>query len=270
LRTTGQKPAVHYNEYGGTVGGPVWIPKVYNGKQRTFFLSFNGIRNTNPTFSVRSVPNALEREGDFSQSYTTQVQNGQRITYPVQVFDPATVDSKGNRTMFPGNRVPMNRLNPIARNILNYIPLPNRASDGTSTDNNNFIPDSIRNNKMAAISARADHQWNDYNKTFGVLRWYHEDEFAYDDFKSPATGGYQTRVAQGLGLDHVVTVSSNKVLDLRFNVMRYGDTSQDNGAGFDMASLGFPTGFTSQLQVPSFPRITGVAAVFSAVPLRDL
>jgi hypothetical protein len=259
----GEKPVVHYNEYGGTFGGPVWIPKVYNGRQKTFFfVSFNGIRNSNPTFGPRSLPTALERQGDFSKSYTTQVINGDRIRYPIQVYDPQSVNSRGYRQLFPGNVIPINRLNPVAQNILKYVPLPNHLSDGTSTDNNNFFPDSIRRNKMAAISTRADHQWNDNNRSFGVVRWYHEDESAYDDFHSPATGGIQTRIAQNLGLDHVITASANKVLDFRFNVIRYGDTSADHGSGFDLASLGIPENFVSQLRVPSFPRITGFAGDF--------
>src|SRR6185369_3615919 len=62
------KPAVHYNEYGGTVGGPVWLPKVYNGRQKTFFFfNYNGIRNQDPRFNIMSLPTPLERKGDFSQ-----------------------------------------------------------------------------------------------------------------------------------------------------------------------------------------------------------
>jgi hypothetical protein len=208
----GDKPAVHYNEYGGTFGGPAWIPKVYNGRQRTFFfLSFNGIRNSNPTFGPRSLPNERERAGDFSQSYTTQLVNGQRVRYPIQIYDPLSVNANGFRQPFQGNMIPANRLDPIAQNILKSVPLPNHGSDGTSTDSNNFFPSSIRRNKMATVSARGDHQWNDSNRSFAVLRWYHEDEFAYDDFNSPATGGTQTRIAQNLGLDHVITASTNKV-----------------------------------------------------------
>ena len=64
---------VHFNNWGGTFGGPVWIPKVYKGTAKTFFfVSFDDTRNTNPLGDgTRSVPNAVERTGDFSQSFTT-------------------------------------------------------------------------------------------------------------------------------------------------------------------------------------------------------
>ena len=58
------KSVVHYNEYGATIGGPVWIPKVYNGKQKTFFFfNYNGIRNSDPRTGIRSLPTELERGG---------------------------------------------------------------------------------------------------------------------------------------------------------------------------------------------------------------
>ena len=218
--------------------------------------------NTNPSFSLRSLPTAAERGGDFHQSFTTQVVNGQRVRFPIQVFDPNSVNAAGYRQRFPNNVIPTTRLSPIALNILKYMPLPNRANDGTSTDNNNFVPNSVRTNKMAAISARGDHQWNDTNKSFLAMRWYHEDELAYNDFNSPATGGTQTRIAQNVGLDHVITASTNKVIDLRFSVMRYGDVNADNGSGFDPSSLGFSKDFVSQLRRPSFPNITGFAGDF--------
>src|ERR1700682_3910334 len=79
---------VHFNEYGGTFGGPVWIPKIYNGKKKTFFfVSFDDTHNIDPRGGgLRSVPTESERKGDFSQSYTTQASTGKRL--PVQVYNP--------------------------------------------------------------------------------------------------------------------------------------------------------------------------------------
>src|SRR5205823_3882822 len=90
------------------------------------FISYDRTHTIDPrTGSTRSVPTALERGGDFSQSFTTQ--SGQR--YPIQVFDPATADAKGNRTLFPGSVIPSARFSPIAQKILKYVPLPNTASE---------------------------------------------------------------------------------------------------------------------------------------------
>lgn len=257
--TGGAKPAVHYNEYGGTIGGPVRIPKVYNGKEKTFFFfNFDGIRNQDPRFNIMSLPTELERKGDFSQTYTTQVVGGQRIKYPVQVYDPNTADAKGVRTVFPGMLIPASRLSKVAQGILGYIPLPNTPSDGTSTDANNFVPHSSRQNKMADITARGDQTWNNSQKTFATFRWYHEDELSNDYFGNAFTGAYQHRITKGVGVDHVWTLSPTMILDVKANLTRYEEPNNDHGVGFDPSTLGFPTSFTSQQAVPSAPRISNL------------
>ncbi len=67
---------------------------------------------------------------------------------------------------------------------------------------------------------------------------------------------------KSLGLDHVWILNTNKVLDLRFSITRYEETSRDAGSGFDPTKLGFPSSFVSQLSLPSFPHITGIAGDF--------
>ena len=133
-------PHFIYNDYGGTFGGPVWIPKLYNGKQKTFFfVSNDGLRKLGTNVATFSVPTALERQGDFTQSFTTQLVNGQRVKYPIQVYDPLTVDAAGNRTLFPGMVIPASRISPIAQKILTFTQLPNAAGDGTGNASNNYV-----------------------------------------------------------------------------------------------------------------------------------
>ena len=252
------KAPIHYNEYGGTAGGPVWIPKVYNGKQKTFFFfAYDGTRNQDPRFGTRSVLNADERKGDFSNSYTSTVTGGVRTKVPLQIYDPYTVDSKGARTLYPGMKIPTNQLSKVAQNILTYVPLPNTPSDGTSTDANNFTPSSSRQNKMADISGRGDQSWNNNHKSMVSVGWYHEDELSGDDFHNPSTGAYQHRMARTLQFDHVWTASPTTIVDLRANLARYEEPNNDKGAGFDASSLGFPASFTSQMALSSFPYIYG-------------
>jgi hypothetical protein len=138
---------VHFNEWGGTFGGPVYLPKLYHGKDKTFFfVSYDDTPNMNPLGSGSiAVPTALERTGDFSQSFTTQTVGGVLTKYPIQVYDPLTVNTAtGNRTLFPNNQIPNNRLSPIAQNMLKFIPLPNTPSDGTSNTSNDYAPPSVR------------------------------------------------------------------------------------------------------------------------------
>jgi Carboxypeptidase regulatory-like domain len=253
------KAPIHFNEYGGTVGGPVWLPKVYNGKQKTFFFfAYDGTRNQDPRFGTRSVFTDLERKGDFSQSFTSTVTGGVRTRVPLQIYDPTTVVTSGARTLFPGNVIPTTRLSKVGQNILTYVPLPNNPGDGTSTDANNFIPSSSRQNKMADISGRGDHSWSNSHKSMVSVGWYHEDELSGDDYHNPTTGAYQHRMARTIQADHVFTASPTTILDIRANLARYEEPNNDKGVNFDTSSLGFPAAFTSQQAVGAFPRIEGL------------
>ncbi len=262
----GSKPPIHFNEYGGTFGGPVRIPKLYNGRDKTFFfVNFDGTRNADPRFSITSVPTDLERKGDFSQSLTTQNVGGVLTRFPIKLYDPLTpTGATGVRTQFPNNIIPSARLSGVAQKILGFIPLPNTPSDPTGNATNNYVPDSARQNKMALLAMRFDQTWNNSHKSFASLRWYHEDELSGDDFHNAATGAYQTRIPMGLGLDHVWVLSPARVLNLRWNISRFVDDNRDHGAGFDPLALGFPTSFVSQMEKPSFPRITGIIGDFGA------
>ena len=264
----GVVPPVHVNEWGGTFGGPVFIPKIYHGREKTFFFfAYDDTWNQDPRpGSTRSMPSELERKGDFSQSFTTQA--GTR--FPIQVYDPlsiaggcATQTTTGcNRTLFPGNVIPSNRLDPIAQNILKYVPLGNTASDGTSNDSNNFVSSATRQDKFPVISTRIDQNWNNDHHSFLTVRWSHLHEFIDDFFHNPATGNYQERIPENAGFDHVWTMSPTKVLDLRLSASRFGQPNYDTGSGFDMTTLGFSKTFAGELVKASFPRITGVAGDF--------
>ena len=140
LNRAGQpKVVAHYNLYGGTLGGPVWLPRLYQGKGKTFFFaSWEGIRNKDPRLITLSVPTELERQGDFSQSFTTQLIGGHRVRVPITIYDPLTVDTRptiirggkevtnpnfGRRQPFPDDKIPAERINPIARKILEFVSL---------------------------------------------------------------------------------------------------------------------------------------------------
>ena len=258
---------VHFNNFGGTFGGPVWIPKVYKGTAKTFFfVSFDDTRNTNPLGDgQRSVPNAAERNGDFSQSFTTQNIGGQLQRFPIMIYDPLSTDPvTGNRTQFPGNVIPKNRLSPIAQNILNYVPLPNTTAQPTGNDDQNYVPPAVRVDKFPALSIRGDQNWNQSQHSFVALRYHSLTELTGDDFglTNIASGTYQDRVARDAAVDHVWTISPTKILDLHFNVNRYEEPSFDAGANFDITKLGFSQSFADELTRSAFPYITGVAGNF--------
>ena len=125
-------PPFRRNQYGGTVGGPVVVPKLVNGKDRLFFLfNFEGLRETKSLTATPSVPLTPWRTGDFSNFRDT---NGNIIP----VYDPATrvFDAAGTviqaPTQFPGNRIPANRIDPISRQLADYYPLPQQEVTGSN------------------------------------------------------------------------------------------------------------------------------------------
>ena len=269
------KSVTRYNLYGGTIGGPVKLPKLYDGTNKTFFfLTWEGIRNQDPRAGIRSVPDALERQGDFTGSFTTQQIGNNRVVFPITVYDPFSVDSArtitnaagasvqnpnfGYRLPVPGNRIPANRLSPIAMAVVKFIPLANTTPQPTSNTANNFTPNTTRQNKMASTIVRGDHNWSQKHKSFVSLRWNHMDEFLDDFYSGPVTGLHQTRINKGAGADHVWTLSASQVLNLRFNVTRYEEPVYDNAAGYDPTQLGFSKDFVAKMERLSFPRFTGV------------
>ena len=127
--------STRYN-FGGTLGGPVYLPKLYNGKNRTFFFAdFDRVHSLSATTSTGSVPTAQQLAGDFSD---TRLNNGNLVP----IFDPFStfVDANGNtlRNPIPGNIIPLSRQNKIAQAFDKYYPAPNQPGDPFTRVNNWF------------------------------------------------------------------------------------------------------------------------------------
>ena len=123
------KSVFHRNDFGATIGGPVYIPKVYNGKNKTyFFFSYEGYRfPQTSTPSQQTIPLPEMINGDFSN---WKQPNGALIP----IYDPTTTRSDGKggfiRDAFPGNIIPQNRLSPLPAKIAKYYPGAERAGSG--------------------------------------------------------------------------------------------------------------------------------------------
>ena len=107
-----KKPALRQNQFGGVIGGPIWIPKIYDGRNKTFFMfNYEGRRTSNPGISDTAlVPSVRMRNGDFGELLN--------IPNPVTIVDPLT------GTPFPNNVIPASRISPAAKLISNYWELP--------------------------------------------------------------------------------------------------------------------------------------------------
>lgn len=130
-----ERPNTTLNLHGFQVGGPVFVPKVFDGRNKLFFMvNFEDWREDWAQPLQRSVPQPELLTGDFSKLVNPQ---GQQI----RIFDPLTATAANNytRSPFPVNTIPANRLNPIAQNVLRFFPAPNTTSPGRNYGENNFF-----------------------------------------------------------------------------------------------------------------------------------
>jgi trimeric autotransporter adhesin len=181
-------PGYLQNSFGGSVGGPLNIPHIYQGGSKTFyFVNFNGKHGEQPFDQFSTVPTLLERQGNFSQaSYTT----GPFAGRPVELFDPAT------NTPFPNDTIP--QVNPIAKGLLPYIPKPNLPGSVqnfrflTSVDNSSDDLNIRVNRSLGAATfggRRGGRNGPRNNLTFGFH--FHQSSLALTN-PFPSVGGTTT------------------------------------------------------------------------------
>ena len=163
------------NDFGFTVGGPVWIPKVINGKDKTFFFfSWGQFRQSLGYTLIETIPTQANLAGDFSANLTTKALginpcDGSTI-YQGQIFDPTTTNSNVSatnptsvlcRTAFPGNKINI-PMSSVAKAISAYIPAP-----ATSGLVNNYNAAGIRPIIDTTDTIRIDHTFGAKDKIFG-------------------------------------------------------------------------------------------------------
>jgi len=167
-----QRPVDKKNDYGGSFGGPVWIPKLYKGHDKTFFFfSFEQFRQSQGSTGTATVPTAAQRSGDFSSQLGGPiVVNGAALVNPCdgsvvrqgQIFDPTTTRTVGGqtcRTAYPGNKIP--NISTIAQNVIALIPAPNLG-----TPSPNFALSTTNPILDTAITGRLDQSLSDKSKLF--------------------------------------------------------------------------------------------------------
>jgi hypothetical protein len=164
--TTGRtRPVLKYNQYGGTMGGPLLIPRIYDGHNKTFwFFGYEQWHYRGAAIQLASVPTAAQRNGDFSSTYDS---TGKLIP----IYDPATTkpNPSGNgyvRTPFPGNIIPPSRFDSLAMAVLKYMPLPNTTPQNLTTNTNNFISEEASPIDQDVILGRIDEQISQKDSVF--------------------------------------------------------------------------------------------------------
>lgn len=261
---------VRMNEWGATVGGPVWIPKLYNGRNRKtfFFFDYNYTRNATPgTTGNMSVPTALEKTGDFSQSFTTISVGGNVTRYPVTIYDPASiteVNGVKSRALINGNgtMIPSGSINAAAKAFLALLPDPENAGDGSSSDSNNYVKNETSDDKFNSENLRVDQTWDNNNHSYVNLRRNYVNGTGADPFGVSNVlnelGGPRTNY--GFTLDHAIAVHNNLIVDLRYNLTAWDTNTFSGSTGISPTTLGIPATnpYITMQQLPSLPLVAGI------------
>ena len=244
------------SQFGGVAGGPIQ-------RGRTFFMtSFEGLREQRQSQTTTTVPTLAQRQGDFSQTFA---QNGQLI----RVFDPFSTRANPAggfiRDQFEGNRIPAGLIDPVARNVLNYFPLPNQAGNAVTGAQNYFATGNAELN-VDNIDGRVDHQLSDkqkmfvrysYRKTFSAPAIFFPEDIAVAEGRV----NEQNR-AHNFVTDYNRTMSNTTVLNARLGFARTLFIFDNQGLGFKPSSLGLPTSIDDNVDREMFPRF-GVAGMVS-------
>jgi hypothetical protein len=251
-RIGAKKPPMNINTYGIQASGPVMIPKLFDGRNKLFWLvSYEAMRQRSADPGSLSVPLPEWRTGDF-----TTLLNAQGAQ--VGVFDPLTTDAAGNRQQFPGNRIPAARIHPVASNVLRYYINPTSPGEGPARINNYIYPSRWVAN-MDQWSGRMDYVINSRNnlyfrygqnpfQEFRGLVW-PERSVAESSGNTPLNRNGRNWIA-----DWTTTLNPTTTFNLRAGLARWEEAGGNGyGTGFDPRQLGFADSLVGQFSVLQFP-----------------
>lgn len=251
------RPNTHRNQFGVSVGGPVYIPGIYKQRNKTFFFfNYEGHRENDPVPApVGTVPLPSVRSGDFSSVLGAQIATD-ALCRPVlagQIYDPystrpvtATCGPDAGSTVFirdpiAGNNLAnsINGIDPIGQQLVNFYPAPVPNVAG-----GNWTASGLAANNSDEYSGRVDHNFNDATRLYG--RFSHKTQFkdqspAYFGSSNPAGPGQRNpnnRWDVAAGVSRVFSPTFTMSLNLGGTKWVEGNVMQS--AGFKVSSLGLP------------------------------
>jgi hypothetical protein len=242
------RPDYKRDQYGGVIGGPVIKNKTF------FFGGYEYTKQQSPTSATVSLPTALQRDGNFSQTFNAA---GQLMT----IFDPfnnfTNASGVTERRPLPGNIVPKSTMDPIALKALSYVPGPNQAG-AAFTNTANFFNQGINSSTNHQLNTKADHNFNDRNRfsaRYSNARSQGNNPNLFGD-NNPAywTGGPNRTNTQSVVGDFTHVHSATTLFSFRYG-WTYSDFSRNPGAGeFDITTLGLPQNMRQTATHNVFPR----------------
>ena len=233
------KPSQYYYGWAGSFGGPVVKDKTF------FWVSTDDYKQRSTRNNVLTVPTALERAGDFSQS--AQI-----------IYDPLTTRSNGAggfiRDPFPGNKIPLTRLNPIALLYLNGLPLPQTGRSFTASATLDDGPQDQETFKL-------DQRWSAKWTTTGMYGHQKTKEPSSAFFGPQGTipvdpgGGTLFRNIDFISVNNIFIPNNTTTVAVRYGYNTFNDNG-GNFAEFDTSTLGYPAALNDLLSANAFPAVS--------------
>lgn len=233
------EPPKRSNQFGVQIDGPVMIPGLYNGRNKTFFMAaYEGQRSNRTTAPIGSVPTERMRRGDFSEIAT-------------QIVHPIT------KVPYAGNQIPLSDLSPQALRLLQYYPLPNLPGTANGTGNNYQAP-TLTETEVDQLLMRVDQNITNASRVYVRYNWVD----AFDGFGAviPTAGLYQPRLNKNTLGSWQQTLSPTLLNDFRVGYHRIDFDSLNNltidGIPNAGAELGIP-GFDGDVRYgnPGIPSV---------------
>lgn len=248
-----KSPSGPYFRRNFAFGGPAYIPKVYDGRSRTFFfLSYEGIHRTQVLTQSFTVPGVKQRQGDFSELLA--------LGANYQLYDPySRQPAPGGRVSsspLPGNIVPKSRQDPIGMGLLQYWPLPNQSGNPDGT-NNWYCNQSGQSNQYWGMTFRLDQNFSERFRMFGSFHRSDRDNQDYDILQNGVSGDSWKMHPRGGVLDGVYVVTPSFIMDARMGIDRYDrliDALGPKALNWRYADNGFPA-YMDRLVDPSIKRM---------------
>jgi hypothetical protein len=246
-----------YWNYAGSFSGPIVVPKLYNGKNKTFFLvAWEAYKQRQAVTSQLSVPTALEKAGNFSQSLAQK--GGPQI-----IYDPLSTvlnaDGSYTRTPFVNNIIPQARLNPVGLALASYYPAPGVAPSYYGAPD--FTGSASPKARGRQFASKLDQEIKPWWR-FGLSYLHYTSTeplnayFGADNLGTPQQTTF-LRTVDATQANTTLTPTPTTVVYIRWGFNRFPQrTYAITSEGMDMTKLGFSPSLISQLPYIAFPAIT--------------
>lgn len=239
------------NEFGGSLGGPIVKNKTF------FFGAYEGRRQRSANNSFFSLPTDDQMAGDFSKTLGS---NGQMRV----IYDPATTAPDPSRpgqflrSPFSGNRIPQNRIDPVAQNTQKYYTARPNVPGQPFTGQQNFFFQGVAPVNVDRGTMKVDHQLTDKQRMFVRYSIFNNNNSQPTFWEGPGCpdGGCYSNAErqQNWGLDYNYTLNPTTVLSIRYGFARSILDRASNYLGFRPSTLGLPTSVEQGADILAFPQ----------------